>query len=137
MDRVAEVHNFGKGMGLAAPQIGIERAAAIVRPPGDADPITLLNPEIIEESAETDEQYEGGLSFFDVRGRTPRPLVIHVEHRDIDRTTRITAFERGIARLVAHEVEHLHGILYRARMKPGVEPIPVTEYKGGGSQWSY
>ncbi|WP_222853677.1 peptide deformylase [Fodinicola acaciae] len=30
--RVARVHTWGKGMGIAAPQIGIERAAAIVCP---------------------------------------------------------------------------------------------------------
>ena len=31
-----------------------------------------------------DEQYEGCLSFFDVRGMVPRPLAIEVEHQDID-----------------------------------------------------
>jgi hypothetical protein len=40
--RIAEVHTFGKGLGIAAPQIGIDRAAAIVRPPS-RDTITLLN----------------------------------------------------------------------------------------------
>jgi hypothetical protein len=54
-ERVAEVHIFGKGLGIAAPQIGIDRAAAIVRPPG-GDTITLLNPRIVEESAQIDEQ---------------------------------------------------------------------------------
>jgi peptide deformylase len=86
-ERVAEVHTFGKGLGIAAPQIGIDRTAAIVRPPG-GDTITLLNPRIVEESAETDEQYEGCLSFFDVRGMAPRPLVMHVEHQDINGSRR-------------------------------------------------
>ena len=39
MERVSEVHTFAKGMGLAAPQIGIGRAAALVRgPDGDSVP---------------------------------------------------------------------------------------------------
>lgn len=135
-DRVAAVHNFGKGMGIAAPQIGINRAAAIVRTP-EGEAITLLNPRIIEESGDFDEQYEGCLSFFDVRGMVPRPLSISVEHTDIDGQQRITIFERGHARLVAHEVDHLHGLLYRAKMRPGVDPIPVSEYRGTGSSWSY
>ncbi|MFI9465721.1 peptide deformylase [Streptomyces xiamenensis] len=135
-ERAAEVHVFGKGMGVAAPQIGIDRAAAIVRTP-EGETLTLLNPRIIEESTETDEQYEGCLSFFDVRGMVPRPMAISVEHQDIDGTVRITMFEQGMARLVAHEVDHLHGLLYRARMRPGVEPIPVSQYKGTGSQWQY
>jgi hypothetical protein len=47
--RVAEVHVFGKGMGIAAPQIGVNRAAAIVQGP-DGEAVTLLNPRVIEES---------------------------------------------------------------------------------------
>ncbi|MGP4008143.1 peptide deformylase [Streptomyces sp. 4N124] len=135
-ERAATVHVFGKGMGMAAPQIGIDRAVAIVRSP-DGESITLLNPRIVEESPDTDEQYEGCLSFFDVRGKVPRPLAISVEHTDIDGQQRITIFERGLARLVAHEVDHLHGVLYRSRMQDGVEPIPVSEYRGTGSDWRY
>src|SRR5690606_19818786 len=56
-ERVAQAHVFGKGMGIAAPQIGINRAAAIVRTP-TGDTITLFNPRIVETSGE-DEQYEG------------------------------------------------------------------------------
>ncbi|MFJ7069328.1 peptide deformylase [Streptomyces sp. NPDC101115] len=135
-ERASTVHVFGKGMGVAAPQIGIDRAAAIVRSP-EGELITLFNPSIVEESPETDDQYEGCLSFFDVRGKVPRPLAISVEHQDIDGTERITIFERGMARLVAHEVDHLHGILYRSRMRDGVQPIPVSEYRGTGSGWQY
>lgn len=135
--RVAAVHTFGKGMGIAAPQIGIERAAAIVRPPGTNDVITLLNPRIIEASDDTDEQYEGCLSFFDVRCLVGRPLVIHVEHQDITGDRRITIFAQGAARLVAHEIDHLHGILCRDHLPPGAQPIPVEQYRGTGTGWQY
>jgi peptide deformylase len=136
IERVAALHTFGKGMGIAAPQVGVNRAAAIVRTV-DGDTLTLLNPTIIEASPETDEQYEGCLSFFDVRGLVPRPLTLHVEHADIDGTRRITVFERGLARLVAHEVDHLHGRLYTDRMRPGVAPIPVEQYRGTATAWTY
>jgi peptide deformylase len=135
-ERVSAVHTFGKGMGIAAPQIGIDRAAAIVRRPG-AETITLLNPRIIEESEQHDQQYEGCLSFFDVRGMVPRPVVIHVEHQDTDGQRRITIFERGIARLVAHEIDHLNGMLYKERMRPDSQLIPVTEYHEIGQDWRY
>ncbi|MGH4013764.1 MAG: peptide deformylase [Pseudonocardiaceae bacterium] len=135
--RVAKVHAFGKGMGIAAPQIGIERSAALVRPPGGEDVITLLNPRIIEASEEADEQYEGCLSFFDVRCLIPRPLVIHVEHQEITGKRRIALFERGIARLVTHEIDHLHGILCSDHMRQGVQPIPVEQYDGIGASWRY
>jgi peptide deformylase len=136
MERVVTVHTFAKGVGLAAPQIGIDRAAAIVRTP-NGDIITLLNPQVIEESPQTDEQYEGCLSFFDVRGMVSRPLTLQVEHQDVDGERHLTNFQRGIARLVAHEIDHLNGALYRQRMRPGIEPISVTEYEGIGQSWKY
>ncbi|MFF8917452.1 peptide deformylase [Streptomyces sp. NPDC015032] len=136
--RVKELHDFGKGMGIAAPQIGIGRAAAVVVPPGDgSNPIVLLNPTIAESSAETDRQYEGCLSFFDVRGLVPRPLHIVIAHTDIDGTPRLTRFDHGLARLALHEVDHLDGKLYRSRMDPGTQPIPVEEYRGTGQNWTY
>jgi peptide deformylase len=82
IERVEAAHVFSKGMGIAAPQIGISRAAALVRTPA-GETITLLNPRVIEETP-GDEQYEGCLSFFDVRGMVPRPLVLQVEHQDVD-----------------------------------------------------
>jgi peptide deformylase len=135
-ERVSQAHTFGKGMGIAAPQIGIDRAVAIVRTP-DCEAITLFNPRIIEFSGEVDEQYEGCLSFFDVRGQVPRSHVIHVEHTAIDGAKKITVFERGVARLVAHEVDHLHGQLYTDQMRASVEPIPVDQYRGTGTAWKY
>ena len=105
----------------------------MVRTP-DGETVTLLNPRISDESANTDEQC---LSFFEVRGMVRRPLAIEVEHQDIDGTIRITTFERGMARMVCHEIDHLYGVLYRSRMRPGVGPIPVSTYHGTGQQWTY
>jgi peptide deformylase len=136
--RIATVHVFGKGMGLAAPQIGIGRAAAIVRPVDHtAEPIVLLNPRIVRQSEQTDEQYEGCLSFFDVCGLVPRALWLEVEHVNLTGERRVTTFKRALARLVAHEIDHLHGRLYTDRMRPGVRPIPVEEYRGTGTAWTY
>ncbi|MFJ2744789.1 peptide deformylase [Streptomyces sp. NPDC087440] len=136
--RVKALHPFGKGMGLAAPQIGMGRAAAVVVPPGEgAVPIVLLNPRVVESSSESDCQYEGCLSFFDVRGLVVRPLSILVEHTEASGEPRLTRFEHGLARLVLHEVDHLEGHLYRTRMAPGTSPIPVEEYNGTGQKWTY
>uniref|UniRef100_UPI000A38257D peptide deformylase n=1 Tax=Streptomyces murinus TaxID=33900 RepID=UPI000A38257D len=83
MERIGQVHLFAKGMGIAAPQIGIGRAAAVVQPPGP--------------------QYEGCLSFFDVRGLVPRPLWITVETTTLEGLPVTTTYERGLARLIHHE----------------------------------
>ena len=42
--------------------------------------VTLLSPQIIDQSGDQDEQHEGCLSFFDVRSKLPWPLRIQVEH---------------------------------------------------------
>jgi len=136
IERVRQVHTFSKGVGMAAPQIGVGRAAALVRPPG-GPPIVLLNPRVVEESSRTDEQYEGCLSFFDVRGLVRRPLTLHVEHQDVTGQRRITIFENGVARLFAHEIDHLNGVLYLDRLAAGDGVIPVERYGGSGSTWSY
>lgn len=135
--RIGHAHTFGKGIGLAANQIGIDRAVAIVLPSGGQDMITLVNATLIESSEHFDEQYEGCLSFFDVRGLVPRPRTVHMEHMDLSGARKITIFERGVARLVAHEVDHLHGHLYTDRMQPGVDVIPVEQYTGTGRDWQY
>jgi peptide deformylase len=136
--RLDELHPFSKGVGIAAPQLGLPWAAAVVRPPDRAaEPVVLLNPRVVESSAETDEQYEGCLSFFDHRGLVPRSLRVAVEHIQWDGSPVITVFEFAMARLVAHEIDHLEGRLYVDRMTPGVPLVPVEEYRETGNPWRY
>src|SRR5262249_55262460 len=138
LDRVGELHSFSKGMGLAAPQLGLAWAAAVVRPPDDeGETVVLLNPRVVGAAPETDEQYEGCLSFFDVRGMVSRPLRLLVEHEADGGARIITAFERAMARLVGHEIDHLEGRLYTDRMAPGTPLVPLDEYEDIGSPWRY
>jgi peptide deformylase len=138
LQRAGEQHVFSKGMGVAAPQVGISRAAAIVLPPDPgAEPIVMLNPQVISESTETDEQYEGCLSFFDVRGMVPRPLHVEVACTRPGGGQYILVLDNAMARLVAHEVDHLNGRLYVSRMREGTRPIPVAKYRGTGHAWDY
>ncbi|MER5372651.1 peptide deformylase [Streptomyces sp. NPDC002553] len=141
MERIRRVHDFsGKGLGLAAPQIGIGRSAAVVQPPGSV-PIVLLNPRITDASEDMDDRFEGCLSFFDVRAQVPRPLRITVETMTAAGSTETAVYERGGARLIAHEIDHLDGLLLMDRMRPGVRPVPVEEYRRTaeptGRPWSY
>jgi peptide deformylase len=138
LERIDLLHPFSKGVGLAAPQIGLGYAVAVVRPPDrGAEPIVLLNPRVVAESSDTDEQYEGCLSFFDQRGLVPRPLRIEVEHARWDGSRVITSFEQAMARLVRHEIDHLEGRLYVDRMRAGVALVPLEEYREVGQAWSY
>jgi peptide deformylase len=138
LERLDTLHEFRKGVGLAAPQIGLPWAAAVVRPPDPgAQLVVLLNPRVVGVSSDADEQYEGCLSFFDQRGLVVRPLRIEVEHARCDGSRAITSFERAMARLVSHEVDHLEGRLYVDRMAAGAHLVPVEEYHRSGQPWAY
>jgi peptide deformylase len=138
LHRLDALHDFSKGAGLAAPQIGLSVAAAVIRPPDRAaEPVVLLNPRVVGASGDTDEQYEGCLSFFDHRGLVLRPLRVEVEHARFDGTRVITSFELAMARLVSHEIDHLEGTLYVDRMAAAATLVPVEEYHQTGQPWVY
>lgn len=67
----------------------------------------------------------------------PRRRRVTVETTSLDGSTVTTVYERGLARLVQHEIDHLEGRLYSDRMRDGVTPIPVEEYRQTGSAWPY
>jgi peptide deformylase len=137
LDPLAALHNFGKGMGLAAPQIDVPRAAAVVKLP-HGRPEVLYNPRIIASSPRTDERLEGCLSFFDVRGPVRRALRITVEHTDLNGDQHVTEFTDAAARHWQHEIDHLHGMLYTDRMDdPASDLLPVEKYSEIGEQWHY
>ncbi len=128
---VEQLHAFGRGgMGLAAPQIGVGRAAAVYRP-SYRPQVVLVNPVVVEASdpeSDWDEDSEGCLSFFDYRGFVARPKTIVVEHQDLDGATvrSVFAHERE-ARDVLHEIDHLNGVLYPDRMAEAAKLVRAPE----------
>jgi peptide deformylase len=130
------IHPFTKGIGLAAPQIGVSRAMSVIRSQG-GEPFLLMNPRITWRSEEEDVQYEGCLSFFDVRVPVPRALAITVETSTLDGGREQRRFELGLARLVAHEIDHLNGKLARDLVPAGAKVLPLSEYRQGDRAWQY
>jgi peptide deformylase len=119
----------GRGItGIAAPQIGIDRAAVIVREPGAAEYVELLNPRVLVQ-ADMTRGYEGCLSMFDWRGLVERPHFVEIEHEDITGVKRITRFGPTMAGSVMHEIDHLNKVLFDEVRVPGNALIPVDEYR--------
>lgn len=102
-----------RGVGLAAPQVGILRRICVVDVMDD-DPIVLINPEIIETAGEqTDE--EGCLSVPGKVAEVTRPNYVKVSSLDLDMNP-VTYEGEGLrARAMLHEMDHLDGILYGER----------------------
>lgn len=115
-----------QGAGLAAPQIGVDLQVVIFgtdapnpRYP-DAPPVprtVLVNPVITPLGDEEEEGWEGCLSVPGLRGVVPR--FSRVRYRGFDVAGRPIEREASgfHARVVQHEVDHLHGTLYPMRVR--------------------
>lgn len=109
LDDMLETMYINKGVGLAAPQVGILRRAIVVDVGEGA--IKLVNPEIMEsEGSQID--YEGCLSIPGASGKVDRPQRIKV--KAIDENGKEIVFEKTgyFARALCHEIDHLDGTLF-------------------------
>ena len=114
LDDMFESMYAAKGVGLAAPQIGISRRIAVIDisvGENPEDKMVLINPEIIKvEGAQTSE--EGCLSIPGFREQVTRGMKVTI--RAQDRTGK--HFEKTghelLARAFLHETDHLNGTLY-------------------------
>lgn len=122
-DMFETMHAAG-GVGLAAPQIGVDLQLVIFGfersdryPDAPAVPRTiLLNPVIEPLSGQTEEGWEGCLSVPGLRGRVPRWT--RIGYRGVDpQGEPIDRVAEGFhARVVQHECDHLIGRLYPSRI---------------------
>jgi peptide deformylase len=109
------------GVGLAAPQIGLNKRAIVVSLMKDYDDetyrtIPMINPEIIEHSTETCLDGEGCLSVPGETGDVRRWNWIRVSYIDLDGKKYSLRLDQLAARIVQHEIDHLDGILFTDRV---------------------
>jgi peptide deformylase len=96
--------------GLAAPQLGVSRRLIVCGIYGEIK--VLINPQIVETSGAYS-GYENCLSLPDRdRNIIKRPGFIKVKYKGMDNREDLLAAAKGYAALVAHEIDHLDGILY-------------------------
>ncbi|MCL4784710.1 MAG: peptide deformylase [Bryobacterales bacterium] len=109
-----------KGVGLAAPQIGLSQRLAVVDTSAGEDPAmrrVLINPTItVREGRVVDE--EGCLSIPGFRENVARALEVVVEGKDVEGAdVRLEAREL-MSRAFQHEIDHLDGILFLQHLSP-------------------
>jgi peptide deformylase len=103
-----------RGVGLAAPQIGIPRRIAVVDVTFKEDPeakLVLINPEIIHKQGRHS-QSEGCLSIPDFRENVSRAKVVTIRAQDASGKMFEKTGEDLLARAFQHETDHLNGKLY-------------------------
>lgn len=120
-----------KGMGLAAPQVGLKKRLIIVEYTAKNEDdesipfIALVNPRLTWTSPEKVTLAEGCLSLPGLEGEVARPRRVRVKAQDAT-GQKIELRASGLfARILQHEIDHLDGILYPDRMAAGTTPRPV------------
>lgn len=124
-DMVDTMHKYN-GVGLAAPQIGILKRLIVIDLYDGKGPIKLVNPEIIKEKG-SQEVEEGCLSFPNKFAKIIRPTEVTVKGlNENGKNIKISA--KGLlAQALAHEVDHLDGILFVDKIIPGTIQIVEPE----------
>ncbi|MFT4711071.1 MAG: peptide deformylase [Bacteroidia bacterium] len=109
-----------KGVGLAAPQVGLPKRILVINPSGEQEDksgeLALINPTIVERFGDESTYEEGCLSFPGIYAEVKRPDKCKVEAVDINGEKLELEFEGFASRVVQHEYDHLQGILLVDRM---------------------
>jgi len=123
-----------RGIGIAAPQIGVPLRVAIM----DVDEagIVAIEPKIEWVSDEVDETSEGCLSVRGMYGMLERPVLARLVALDINGKKFVVEGEEFGAQCMLHETDHLGGILYvdRLRSRDDLHPVEVDEPADAGRE---
>ena len=133
IDNMFETMNAAHGIGLAAPQIGLDIRLFIV----DVTPLAaddedyediadelkdfkkvFINARILEESGNEWKFNEGCLSIPDVREDVSRKETILIEYFDENFVKHTETFSDIRARVIQHEYDHIEGVLFTDKLSP-------------------
>lgn len=121
---MAKKYNLRPGVGVAAPQIGIDKQVFVVylmdydEEGNETEAIIdeiFVNPKIMSHSVQKAalKEGEGCLSVpRDVPGIVPRPKRVTVKYQDLDGNEKQVRLKDYEAIVVQHEIDHLKGILF-------------------------
>ena len=115
MDDMLEAMHGAKGIGLAAPQVGVLKRVIVVdisRPEEPPQPYRMANPEILWRSDDESCGEEGCLSLPDQYAEVYRSERIRVRYLDDGNEIREMEAEGLLARCIQHEADHLEGVLF-------------------------
>ncbi len=120
VDDMFESMSAARGVGLAAPQIGIGRRVAVIDTSAGEDPgqkLVLINPEILsKEGTQTIE--EGCLSIPGFRENVRRSNKVTIRAQNAKGEFFEMTGEDLLARAFLHETDHLNGRLYITHVSP-------------------
>ena len=118
VDDMFESMYAAKGIGLAAPQIGLSKRLTVIDLSVKEKPeekIVLVNPEIIHKEGKQYEE-EGCLSLPEIREKVSRAAKVRVRAQNLKGEWFEMEGKELLARAFQHEIDHLDGILFFRRV---------------------
>jgi peptide deformylase len=118
IDDMFETTYAEKGIGLAAPQVGVSKRLTVIDLSSGKNPkdkLVLINPEIISSDGRVYEE-EGCLSFPDIREKVVRKAQVRIRAQDEKGKWFEMDGDDLLARCMQHEIDHLDGMLFIFRM---------------------
>jgi peptide deformylase len=134
------------GVGLAAPQVGVNKRVMVYNPSGDKtkwmEETVFVNPKVTTTSEARSVEEEGCLSFPGMQGKVERPKWIKVEGVSLKGKKLKKKFTGFEARVFQHEYDHLDGVCYIDRLvddneRDSVSPVLeelVSGFEGEGAK---
>ena len=116
MQRLMLAH---KGIGLAAPQVGIRQRVVVVLI--DHEPLVIVNP-VIDHGRGISHLNEGCLSCPGILVRVQRQALVLFEGQAVNGQRVSYSFDRLLAHCIQHEIDHLHGRLILDHGEPIYAP---------------
>ena len=118
LEDMADTMYEADGVGLAAPQVSILKRVVVIDIEDGEGARVFINPKITSTKGEHEVE-EGCLSFPNEYAKVVRPKELTVEALDRDGKKFKLKAKDLLAQAVAHEVDHLDGIVFIDRMIPG------------------
>ena len=120
VENMFETMYANKGVGLAAPQVGVSKRLAVIDPSAGEDPaarLVFVNPELLKLDGKQVGE-EGCLSIPGFREDVKRAAKVKVRAKNIDGEEFETECDELLARAIQHETDHLNGILFLKHLSP-------------------
>jgi peptide deformylase len=118
VERMKDLMVLHKGVGLAAPQVGLSLRIFIAAGSGKREDIRVYINPMLDDEHGSEEGEEGCLSLPDIRINVPRFKTLRIEALDVQGKPFSENLADFHARVVQHENDHLDGILLLDRMSP-------------------
>jgi peptide deformylase len=115
VDDMIDTMYAAPGLGLAAPQVGVQKRLFVWDLQDDRGPKAIINPQIVESDGEWVYE-EGCLSVPGLSWEIVRPNRVHVVGRDLDGNEVSIEADELAGRMFQHELDHLDGVLLVERL---------------------